>query len=448
MDVKGITWFGNVYQKFETMCLEVEEAVCQDTVKYVENQVQTVGASVKKFYSEVVDDLLSPTLMDPVKVNSLPCTGVHKKPKLGIKEEPKKQSFEDRNATTKVDKNSTYASIDRFSNSDPAVPCNTMSSSDVISSNYAIGRKRMGATSKKTNLVIKRKPKNLIPNSSEVSKATNSAAINPINEAVPSGALTIEKNEAPTGQVFEQQLDPDAVSQDSTEMGVKITGDENQESFELEQISDTSMKPATVFLSDGLVACHTKESVVGRSLKLEEGSKPVYHTEASDSLTNILPSDASSGSNDADARNKDATGFGYSYAEEWTTQTGETDGWNIETISSDDDDDVEEGTEIVDVNFNKHVLLEESCIMVDRDNLPFDSHKEPKQHKSYKKKLKDAFSSRGKSVRKKEYRQLAAQFPSTTDTELEQHIASSSTRNSEQKNLKSAQLCESEWEIL
>lgn len=29
MDSKGITWVGNVYQKFEAMCLELEEAVCQ-----------------------------------------------------------------------------------------------------------------------------------------------------------------------------------------------------------------------------------------------------------------------------------------------------------------------------------------------------------------------------------------------------------------------------------
>ena len=29
MDVKGITWVGNVYQKFEAMCLEVEEVMYQ-----------------------------------------------------------------------------------------------------------------------------------------------------------------------------------------------------------------------------------------------------------------------------------------------------------------------------------------------------------------------------------------------------------------------------------
>ncbi|KAF8108721.1 hypothetical protein N665_0104s0045 [Sinapis alba] len=59
MDFKGITWVENVYQKFEAMCLEVEEIIVQDTAKYVENQVKAVGNSVKRFCSDVVQDLRS-----------------------------------------------------------------------------------------------------------------------------------------------------------------------------------------------------------------------------------------------------------------------------------------------------------------------------------------------------------------------------------------------------
>ncbi|KAL0301434.1 UNVERIFIED_CONTAM: hypothetical protein Sradi_6420200 [Sesamum radiatum] len=43
-------------------------ALQQDTVKYMENQVQKVGVSVKKFYSEVMEDLLHPSCVDPMKV--------------------------------------------------------------------------------------------------------------------------------------------------------------------------------------------------------------------------------------------------------------------------------------------------------------------------------------------------------------------------------------------
>ncbi|KAK7324688.1 hypothetical protein VNO77_28442 [Canavalia gladiata] len=74
MDVKGITWVGNIYQKFENMCLEVEDTMFEETVKYIENQMQTVGESVKKIYSDVMQDLLPPSLcdLDETSVSELP----------------------------------------------------------------------------------------------------------------------------------------------------------------------------------------------------------------------------------------------------------------------------------------------------------------------------------------------------------------------------------------
>ncbi|XP_060186884.1 uncharacterized protein LOC132616481 isoform X4 [Lycium barbarum] len=68
MDLKAISWVGNIYQKFETMCLEMEEAMYEDTVKYVENQVNTVGTNVKRFCSEVMQDVHPQYNIDPVKV--------------------------------------------------------------------------------------------------------------------------------------------------------------------------------------------------------------------------------------------------------------------------------------------------------------------------------------------------------------------------------------------
>ncbi|KVI02248.1 hypothetical protein Ccrd_019539 [Cynara cardunculus var. scolymus] len=59
-------WVGNMYQRFEAVCQEVDEFVHQDKVKYVESHMQTVGESVKKFYSGVVQDILPP-LADPVQ---------------------------------------------------------------------------------------------------------------------------------------------------------------------------------------------------------------------------------------------------------------------------------------------------------------------------------------------------------------------------------------------
>ncbi|OMO92427.1 hypothetical protein COLO4_17605 [Corchorus olitorius] len=64
MDFKGIGWVGGIYQKFETLCHEVDNIVNQDTVKYVENQAQSVGKSMKRLYSGVIHDILPPLKHD------------------------------------------------------------------------------------------------------------------------------------------------------------------------------------------------------------------------------------------------------------------------------------------------------------------------------------------------------------------------------------------------
>ncbi|XP_058211139.1 uncharacterized protein LOC131323388 isoform X4 [Rhododendron vialii] len=64
---KGKKWVGNIYQKFEAICHEVDDFVSQDTVKYVENQVHTVGDSVKRFYADVVQDIIPSSMGKPGK---------------------------------------------------------------------------------------------------------------------------------------------------------------------------------------------------------------------------------------------------------------------------------------------------------------------------------------------------------------------------------------------
>ncbi|GMH11089.1 hypothetical protein Nepgr_012930 [Nepenthes gracilis] len=95
MDLKGISWVGDMYQKFEDMCVEVEEAMYQDTVQYVENQVRTVGACVKKLYSDVMLDLLPASCIDSVKAENRGLCLVHyadvaiyEHPKIDIKKDP------------------------------------------------------------------------------------------------------------------------------------------------------------------------------------------------------------------------------------------------------------------------------------------------------------------------------------------------------------------------
>ncbi|GMN54405.1 hypothetical protein TIFTF001_023528 [Ficus carica] len=61
-----ISWTENFYQKIEGIVPEVDDIMIQDTFKYVENHVNTVGGTFKKFCSDVVQDFF-PLSVDPVK---------------------------------------------------------------------------------------------------------------------------------------------------------------------------------------------------------------------------------------------------------------------------------------------------------------------------------------------------------------------------------------------
>lgn len=66
-----------MYKKFEAVCQEVDEFMANDRVKFVENQIQTVGESVKKFYNGVMQDLILPPLAikeSTIHNNNLPPT--------------------------------------------------------------------------------------------------------------------------------------------------------------------------------------------------------------------------------------------------------------------------------------------------------------------------------------------------------------------------------------
>ncbi|CAJ2668746.1 unnamed protein product [Trifolium pratense] len=79
MDVKGINWVGDMYQKFENMCLEAEDIMYEDTVEYIETQIQTVGDSVKKLYSDIVGDLIPSIscILDEKEDSELPIDQQH-----------------------------------------------------------------------------------------------------------------------------------------------------------------------------------------------------------------------------------------------------------------------------------------------------------------------------------------------------------------------------------
>lgn len=64
MDLKGKSWVGSIYHKFEAICQEVDNFVSKDTVKFVENRAQSIGVSVKRLYSDVEQDEIPPLKYD------------------------------------------------------------------------------------------------------------------------------------------------------------------------------------------------------------------------------------------------------------------------------------------------------------------------------------------------------------------------------------------------
>ncbi|KAJ6979237.1 hypothetical protein NC653_027405 [Populus alba x Populus x berolinensis] len=53
-----MAWMQNMYRKFEAMCLELDYILEQEGLEYV-NQLQTTGANVKQFCSEIMREVLS-----------------------------------------------------------------------------------------------------------------------------------------------------------------------------------------------------------------------------------------------------------------------------------------------------------------------------------------------------------------------------------------------------
>lgn len=170
MDVKGINWVGNMYQKFENMCLEAEDIMYEDTVQYIENQMQAVGASVKKLYSDVIGDLLPPLSCDLDEIekgdSELPinqCTDdatLDQKPFQNFKERPAKantKQIEDSRLNHYVDNND--CTHDRTSNTDASFKPSSRHS--VKGFNFiSHSRKHVGIMDIKSNLALNENKQN------------------------------------------------------------------------------------------------------------------------------------------------------------------------------------------------------------------------------------------------------------------------------------------------
>ncbi|KAG4971948.1 hypothetical protein AAZX31_13G274400 [Glycine max] len=159
MDVKGITWVGNIFQTFEDIYVDVEDTMLEETVKYIGNQMQTVGESVKKIYSDVMQDLLPPSSydLDETSAPELPIdqyadAGFSKKSFQGSKKitvkDDTNQMTEDSRINHDVDNDVIHA---EFCDSDAlfiSASCNSVKRNNFI----AHARQYVGSTHIKSNL--------------------------------------------------------------------------------------------------------------------------------------------------------------------------------------------------------------------------------------------------------------------------------------------------------
>nr|GEX14607.1 hypothetical protein [Tanacetum cinerariifolium] len=407
MDFKGIAWVGNIYQKFEAMCLEVEEAMSQETAKYVENQVQTVGASMKKFCSDVMQDMVPPSSKDLSRVASAELSlnpylefGVHKVKKpissfkkvaidnvrvKGIPEDKCVKGFpEDKsNSSNDVWEDWSAASINWEISDNDEENCERMT---------------VQATSEATTCESKGEQEGKIFNTIVGTAPTSPASGTTVS------AKTIAKDGKRSRCISSSNV-------------VRATPTDTCENSGLD--SQTSLQ-ATSYTS----SCQSLDGVVSR-------------TELSDNIRQVSPSQTGS----------------YVSSNAQCCQSIGDEVIRPQTGSTEDRDENDTTVQMMEpTGHEPESGFEETCVLVDGNDYGPDNHEEAKR-RSYKKKIQNVFSLKKKSSRKHEYKQLAVQFsnanaePNVQGVETESHALTLSEDKKAQK-LATNDSLESEWELL
>ncbi|KAG9156133.1 hypothetical protein Leryth_026271 [Lithospermum erythrorhizon] len=386
MDLKGIAWAGNIYQKFEAMCVEVEEVMYQDTVKYLESQVQTVGSSVRKLYSNVMQDILPPDYVDPVEVaaadlplNPYSHTKVIRKPKVTMKQdlENLKKKYEDykvvgdikadhKEAVSKLDYSIDHAKCDVgirvFSNS-------------YSGNNRGAGLYRRHSVMGKGNYRIDmpyKMSKETNADSEIPSKATSSCQLSKESETCSTSDGVCDAKEA-------RSVDNSACM----------------------STSQVASPVSDINLSSGI-----KELSLAILPDISDTDLDCKKRARMESNTNTI--------------------FGSILDEAVIFSEGRSDGSKIDAASNDIELEIIERldeSEFVD-----------TCVLVEGNELQVVPQKKEKS-KSYKKKFQEAFPLRMKSTRKQEYRKLVVE-----------HSAHSSKQEGMDQN--AGDVPDSEWELL
>ncbi|XP_015082528.1 uncharacterized protein LOC107026172 isoform X1 [Solanum pennellii] len=374
MDLKSISWVGNIYQKFETMCLEMEEAMYQDTVKYVENQMNTVGTNVKRFCAEVMQDVHPQCNIDPVKVaaadlslNPYAHYEIDKKLKANLK-----------------------GSARGFSNK-------LNDDTQVIK-----GKSKSGGVYKRQNVGIKE-----IVRDSHLAKKPNAICL------ASGDALKLSSSAEVRGGF---ELASDHVTLTSALASVKGSDSGEAASKVSNHVIQTNVSKADTSITSEASVMMSVESV---------GKKQT------DTCTKELA---------CNTRFKISSDVRNNLANEEIDESHEEKSDNLLSKY----DSIESDLEIVE-KFDES-QFNETCVLVEEDRIHVPQG--PVKQKSYKKKLREAFSTK-KRLTRKEYEQLGALYGDQQfKVEAEDKVMPVLAMNSNTKMLSANDHPESEWEIL
>ncbi|XP_043690088.1 uncharacterized protein LOC122640882 isoform X2 [Telopea speciosissima] len=419
LEHKGITWVGNLFQKFEAMCLEVEDIVCQETTKIVENQAQSVGVTVKKFYAEVVQDFLPPSSEDTEKLKE----GIDENP---IVEEP--LLAKELGAVSPDGKGlSRRSSFRVFPNISHLLP----SSEDTIKGSGA----DLSIEQNENSSAMYGKLKFGVEFTEEdkLSSPKVLEVMAPARNDMSGASLLSGLHDEYNGKICNTEATvPTLASVDAAQCyGL---------SDAVACVSDvSSASSASLVLPASYV-----ENETGVGLTPSGGSPATELNDNSKTYKTISPRHGDGQKHYDDCAEFDAilsppnSGKGRS----------ESDHYNTEEMAEGNDADRSD-EETIDACHG--VRLEESCILVDYDELHLVSQRTGK-NRSYKKKLRDAFASRIRSGKKQQYERLAL-FYGDADTGTNNQRAgsfqiSTPTRDLDSKKSPTHDFCDSEWELL
>lgn len=415
MDFKGASWVGNIYQKFEAMCLEVEETMYEDAVKFVESQVQNVGSNVKKFYTDVMQDLVSPDSTDPVKlpVADLPLdsyddTKSDENKKPSYKENTKKVGNLFTNDLKVIDGEDG----DRMSSFDEHVK--------QISNSYSRGSNKgsfsmqdiKGEQYEDTTVCCKNVPKKDCCHMYRKTTSKNQVLMNQDGASLVSEII-------PT---------TDHMVLASPQASVEVVGwewDSREEKKEMSSCKDIDGLFVDDCTVDGPISADVLSSrTIGEGLAQDS-------IETDSSVKSFVL---------GDSKTSQSIGGLVSLSD-----SGSFSNCDEDVIESNDSTDPKKET----TNKDK-IRLEESCVLVNENNISFVSHKDGKPW-SYKKKIREAFSLKKKSSRRQEYEKLVTQYEdANTSSSLTcvDTVTRTLTPESNTAELQTREVCESDWELL